>query len=312
MAKVWKPLYEWLNELSTTDNTGDDRSYVYYLDSDNDLHWNYPYQKQQTILTSALTDIATTINIISTSSYPDSGVILIDDEQISYTAKTSTTFTGCSRGYNSTLAILHANGATVEGQRIQVGKDGAYNIKTSTNGEGDYNMVIFNAGKVPAGYEYLWYVLDPADTGKQIKQKFRDWKSISQALYNVEKTNSNWGVTTGSYPTPGGSALSGGNTYTTSWGVTVASNSAFDEAWIAKLKAEGIIKANGFFATGRSKWTGSVNMKGNTNYDVDSIVTLYQSEQNITKRLRIKDVRHTIDSSGWFTQLGLETDPEVS
>lgn len=43
----------------------------------------------------------------STDGLPDSGTILIDDEEISYTGKTSSTLTGCTRGANSSTAAAH-------------------------------------------------------------------------------------------------------------------------------------------------------------------------------------------------------------
>ena len=58
----------------------------------------------------------TTVTVISTTSFTTTGNILIDQETISYTGKTSTTFTGCTRGVNgagSGAATTHTNGTTV-------------------------------------------------------------------------------------------------------------------------------------------------------------------------------------------------------
>ena len=55
----------------------------------------------------------TTITVDSTSGFTSSGKILIDDETISYTGKTSTTFTGCTRGSSSTTATHHLDNAVV-------------------------------------------------------------------------------------------------------------------------------------------------------------------------------------------------------
>ncbi len=55
----------------------------------------------------------TTITVISTGAFPPSGSILIDDERITYTDVTSTSFTGVRRGAFGTTATTHANGATV-------------------------------------------------------------------------------------------------------------------------------------------------------------------------------------------------------
>ncbi len=54
-----------------------------------------------TFLTSDVTFFDSTINVDSTSGFPDSyGLILIDSEIITYTSKTSTSFNGCVRGFN--------------------------------------------------------------------------------------------------------------------------------------------------------------------------------------------------------------------
>ena len=50
-----------------------------------------------------------TITVDSTSGYASTGKILIDDEVISYTGITSTTFTGCTRGSSGTTATYHDN-----------------------------------------------------------------------------------------------------------------------------------------------------------------------------------------------------------
>lgn len=45
--------------------------------------------------------------------FGDSGTILIDSEEITFTGKTATTFTGCTLGANGTTAASHADNATV-------------------------------------------------------------------------------------------------------------------------------------------------------------------------------------------------------
>ena len=55
----------------------------------------------------------TTITVDSTSGFPTSGQISIDDETITYTGKSSTTFTGCIRGSKGTTAIHHLDNAVV-------------------------------------------------------------------------------------------------------------------------------------------------------------------------------------------------------
>jgi hypothetical protein len=60
------------------------------------------------------TDSVTTITVASTTDFDSSGTLYIGNEQISYTAVgSSTTFTGCTRGANSTTAASIASGVTV-------------------------------------------------------------------------------------------------------------------------------------------------------------------------------------------------------
>lgn len=77
----------------------------------------YPYPDSNadtTTLGAAITDTtSTTITVADTSDFQSQGRIIIDSEVISYTGKTSTTFTGCTRGEEDTTAATHSNGATV-------------------------------------------------------------------------------------------------------------------------------------------------------------------------------------------------------
>lgn len=68
-----------------------------------------------TTLNGALNSSATTITVVSTASFPTSGTVKIDSEQITYTGTTATTFTGATRGANSTVAASHSSGASVSG-----------------------------------------------------------------------------------------------------------------------------------------------------------------------------------------------------
>lgn len=68
---------------------------------------------QTSYLSSAINSSDTTITVIDGKSFPSSGTILIDSEQISYTGVTGNTITGCTRGVNSTTAASHSIYASV-------------------------------------------------------------------------------------------------------------------------------------------------------------------------------------------------------
>jgi hypothetical protein len=61
----------------------------------------------KTNLNGSLTNVATTITVDDTSFFPSSGKIKIEDEVISYTGKTLTTFTGCTRAQLNSTAVAH-------------------------------------------------------------------------------------------------------------------------------------------------------------------------------------------------------------
>jgi len=89
-------------------------------------------------LNGILTQGATSIAINGTfglSYFPTSGVVLIDNEQISYTGKSAATgsgnLTGCTRGYNGTIDVAHASAAAVILAPI-VASDNSYTYNAST------------------------------------------------------------------------------------------------------------------------------------------------------------------------------------
>jgi len=66
-----------------------------------------------TVLTQAVISTDTTLNVQTTDGFAATGWVQINEEAISYTGITSTTFTGCTRGYVSTQIASHAAGNEV-------------------------------------------------------------------------------------------------------------------------------------------------------------------------------------------------------
>lgn len=72
------------------------------------------HQDGYTALTSAMTNVSTTpIAVTSTDLFASAGHLLIGSELIAYTGKTSTTFTGITRGVYGTTNVAHSIGADV-------------------------------------------------------------------------------------------------------------------------------------------------------------------------------------------------------
>jgi len=304
IAKTWKPGYEWLNELSQPNYTGEDRPYVYWVDEDNDLHWTYPFQKPNTTLSSTIDAIVTTVPVTSTVGYPDSGTFVIDDEIIAYSSKDSTNFLGCTRGYGFSSANSHTSGVTVTGQVLEEGTDDVYKMNIDTTDEGTYNFIIYNAGETPAGYEYLDYTLDETDIGKKFKMKFYDWKQIANDLSNTERRNTGYGTTTGSYP-------DGGYPYTTSWAAVVADDGEYQDAFIAEIVSRAENKAKSFFIGGQQRFKATIQMRGNLDFESNELVSVVSNKYGLTNFLRIKDIKHQLNSKGWITDMELSTDVDA-
>lgn len=72
------------------------------------------HQDGNTTLTAAMTNVSTTaIQVVSTDLFESSGHLLIGTELIAYTGKTSTTFTGITRGVLGTTNVAHSIGDSV-------------------------------------------------------------------------------------------------------------------------------------------------------------------------------------------------------
>jgi len=87
-----------------------------YIINYNDYINSYITQEDEittTTLDGALTDSATTITVASTTGFDSTGTIFIENEQITYTGTTSTTFTGATRGANDTTAAAHDSATQV-------------------------------------------------------------------------------------------------------------------------------------------------------------------------------------------------------
>jgi len=99
------------------------------------------FPKVSTELTSGIDNSATTINVASTDNFvlpADSGTLrtylLLNDEIIEYTGKTSTSFTGCVRGQFDTIASAHSTNDNIESAYRLVGNLRDLSLKLMLSG----------------------------------------------------------------------------------------------------------------------------------------------------------------------------------
>ena len=108
-----------------------------------------------TNLNGSLTDSATTITVNSTTGFSSSGTLHIANEQVTYTGTTSTTFTGVTRGANSTTAAAHADDVQVA--EFDNGGVPLYVVRTLDN---NYLLYPFPDKTYALKYDYFTFTSD--------------------------------------------------------------------------------------------------------------------------------------------------------
>ena len=130
------------------------------------------YALPATALSALMGSADTTATVASTSGFPSSGTLLIDAEQISYSGTTSTTFTGLTRGANSTTAASHSSGAKVGAYITYL----ALSPYTSTNGitMPSGKLAVFSELKLEVAPYATGYLTGEQETPGTIAQSITD------------------------------------------------------------------------------------------------------------------------------------------
>ena len=98
------------SSLNVTGNNLASLNYYEYIDN------NYANEEDDvatTTLDGTHTDSVTTLTLTSTTGFDASGKVYVSGEEITYTAVSGNTLTGCTRAANSTTAAAYASGVTV-------------------------------------------------------------------------------------------------------------------------------------------------------------------------------------------------------
>ena len=146
-----------------------------------------------TTLTSAINSTTNVITVASTATFASSGLLAIDNELITYTGKTSLTFTGCVRGFNGTTGASHGNSSLVENvdssayhntlaaalvaTQTKLGAGATTNRAIVSDGSGNYaaSAVTFNSTDTAFGnVGALDFDTTPAGTGTTARLVWND------------------------------------------------------------------------------------------------------------------------------------------
>lgn len=134
-----------------------------------------------TTLNGDINSSVTTVTVASTTGFESSGTITIGEENITYTGKTTTTFTGCTRGADSTTAASHTNGDAV------VRSSKWYNITRSsgaysaTADEGWTSTIIGGVLVMTNNFDnpQYWALTDGKPLSSQLMQDLTNWPSLT-------------------------------------------------------------------------------------------------------------------------------------
>ena len=96
--------------LNATGNNLTSLNYYEYIDND---YANEEDDITTTTLDGSHTDSVTTLTLTSATGFDASGKVYVGGEEITYTAVSGSTLTGCTRAANSTTAAAYATGVTV-------------------------------------------------------------------------------------------------------------------------------------------------------------------------------------------------------
>jgi hypothetical protein len=103
-----------------------------------DLGFYGTFSSISTLLNGAITNSATTITVDDTTAFPASGNLVIGSEEVTYTGKTATEFTGVTRGANGTTASSHSDNSPVfvptYSGLVRDASDGAFKLFTNLGG----------------------------------------------------------------------------------------------------------------------------------------------------------------------------------
>ena len=96
-----------------------------------------------TKLTAPISSSDGTLPVVSTNGFLNSDYIYIGDEEIMYSGKNATAFTGCSRGYGASLAVPHSMGSAVyTGEVSSINQALGFNIGQMVTSVGPLSIII--------------------------------------------------------------------------------------------------------------------------------------------------------------------------
>lgn len=134
-----------------------------------------------TLLDGTIDAVVTTITVDSTAGFEDVGTITIEEENITYTGKTSTTFTGCTRGADSTVAASHTDNTAVTRATKWYNITRSSGAYSATADEGWTSTIIGGVLVMTNNIDepQYWALTDGKPLSSQLMQDLSNWPSTT-------------------------------------------------------------------------------------------------------------------------------------
>ena len=141
----------------------------------------YDNTGSSTTLNGDINSSVTTVTVASTAGFEDVGTITIDEENITYTGKTTTTFTGCTRGADSTAAASHTNGDTVTRASKWYNITRSSGAYSATADEGWTSTIIGGVLVMTNNFDnpQYWALTNGKPLSSQLMQDLTNWPSLT-------------------------------------------------------------------------------------------------------------------------------------
>ena len=142
----------------------------------------YDNTGSSTALNGSINSSVTTVTVDSTSGFEDAGTITIGTENITYTGKSSTQFTGCTRGADSTTAASHLDDVTVTRSTKWYNITRTSGAYSATADEGWTSTVIGGVLVMTNNFDkpQYWALTDGKPLSSQKMQDLTNWPSLTQ------------------------------------------------------------------------------------------------------------------------------------
>jgi hypothetical protein len=148
-----------------------------------------PFSTSASTLAASLLVGATSMDLVSATSFPNSpGILIVDSEQIFYTSKSGNTLLGLVRGYNGTTEAVHSSATGVYSSTVLVTDVG--------NGATKDDFVTFSGATGPVG----------GITATELNQEYQVFNVVTINTYTINAKDTNGDLAFSSSAASGGGA----------------------------------------------------------------------------------------------------------